>query len=449
MSVDGGEASGQARGRETPPTAAQLGLLLAALPGVRVEPPDWRAQGRVDYVCRESTVLVRDADAERVRDTVGGRWADDPEADAPLTRAHPAGSDPRGNRPVRGRRVAGHRVLEVDGDLAERLALADRVIGPGRATPDHVLWVTPAIGRYCPATEPAVPPATVAAPSPLEPSRRIPLPGLGGRRPRRPVDGTGVRVSVVDTGWSPPAALEHAWLADVTGDEEPTLDAAGNLLPYAGHGTFAAGVVRAVAPGCELRVEGLLVSAGAAFESDVARELTEALLWSPDIVSVQAGTYTRDDHPLLAFDGFVDLLRRRKGTVVLAAAGNDGDVRPFWPAAAPWTTSVGALTADGTARTDYSNHGPWVDVYAVGDDHVNAFLHGTYLTVEPQTPAGELRTFSGSAVWSGTSFATPLVAGMVAERMSRTGAKAPRALADVLEQALSDALPGVGPAALL
>jgi subtilisin family serine protease len=383
---------------------AQIDLILRAFNGeAGVDPPDWRESGVVRYLYRRGSILVRDSDIDRVQAVFDGAAE------------------------VQDSLINGLTRLGTPVPTLEALDRIEAALGLGVASPDHVLSITPLLA--CPATEPE------EVPGSPEPD---PAPSASH------CDGRGIVVSIVDTGWLPDAPAQHGWLHDVDGDPEIVLDGQGHIRPYVGHGTFIAGVLRCMAPAAGIYVEGALARAGATFESDLVRQLDDALRRTPDVISLSVGSRSRHDLALIGFDVFYESrLRHLKGVVLVAAAGNDGDRGPFWPAAYPWAVSVGALGASWRSRAPFSNHGRWVDVYAPGEGLVNAYATGTYVCREPPH-AGERRVFAGMARWSGTSFATPLVAGLIAARMSATGENGRQAADSLLQRARAQALHGLG-----
>ncbi|WP_408897668.1 S8 family peptidase [Nocardioides sp. R1-1] len=304
------------------------------------------------------------------------------------------------------------------------------------ASPDHIVYVT--YPRMCPATEPE------------EPKSRRPWPPPATRAGRVPRSGQ-VRVAVVDTGlWTDAVGSPHSpWLTvgDVVADpsDVETVDSSA-IHAYAGHGTFVAGVISCLAPGTRIEVEGVLVHGGAVYESEIVQQLQEAIDDDdrPQVISISAGTHTRGDFAPLGFEllGESNKLGAREDVLIVAAAGNDASDKPFWPAAFDWVVSVGSVDPD-AGVSDFSNVGPWVDVYARGRDVVNAFPKGTYTCYEPPH-VGEVRTFDGLARWSGTSFSTPVVTGLIAARMRETGQSAREAWRDVLAGATAASDPRGG-----
>jgi subtilisin family serine protease len=187
-------------------------------------------------------------------------------------------------------------------------------------------------------------------------------------------------------------------------------------------------------------------AAGTSMDTDVVARLVELLDRGVDVINLSAGSAVIDVTAMLAFEVFhEDHLSQFPDVVLIAAAGNNGDAVPFWPAAADWATGVGALAADRRHRAWFSNFGTSADVWAPGEFLVNAFATGLYTYDEPPR-AGAQEAFSGMARWSGTSFATPVVVGLVAARMSRTGETARAALDAVLAVAATQQIAGLGPA---
>jgi Subtilase family len=408
----GGDGDGLA-----PPIRAQVNYIEASFADQDI-PIQTTVRGRgVDFMCAEGQLLVRSEYLDRVRAAL-----QQPD-DVHLIRQV----------------VAGVVLLNLvprevpDGQLPtvrQALEQLDSELGPGIATPNHVVTVAPEVGP-CPATEPQeVYQGTESCP---------------GVCPTG--DGAGVLVYVADTGLLAGASDQFPWLTGVTGDLDPLPgpqpDGTQAIPPYTGHGTFVAGVLRTQAPQAEVYVANAFAVAGSTLESDLVQNLVAALELGVDIFHLSIATTTRSDLPLLSFEGWLALLRQYKGVVCVVAAGNDGGRRPSWPAAFSGMVSVGALGADWHGRATFSNYGGWVDVYAPGRDLVNAYATGSYTCYVPPY-SGDVRKFYGMTRWSGTSFSTPLVTGMIADRMSRTGENGKEAAAALLTQARCQAIPGVG-----
>ncbi|MET7473550.1 S8/S53 family peptidase [Streptomyces sp. NPDC005648] len=271
---------------------------------------------------------------------------------------------------------------------------------------------------------------------------------------------TAVGVLVIDNG------LTHDYasvplLAHVQGDLHGTeTDSAGDLLQYVGHGTFIAGLLAAVAPNTDITVRNTLNDAGAVLESEFGQRLFDAVDQNgwPDIISLSAGTSNGRTDGLLGVEGFMQELRGQR-TLLVAAAGNNSSATPFWPAAyaslpdyQDAVLAVGALRSDGEFGACFTNHGSWVSVYAPGERLTSTltgfdapvpytYQHSTYdacrygftyactcqyprhtgaLSVAgtPSSGKADQVMFEGYSHWSGTSFATPVAAGLVAARMT-------------------------------
>ncbi|HEV3365719.1 MAG TPA: S8 family serine peptidase, partial [Acidimicrobiia bacterium] len=97
--------------------------------------------------------------------------------------------------------------------------------------------------------------------------------------------------------------------------------------------------------------------------------------------------------------------------VVVAAAGNNGKDTPFYPAALPSVIGVGALNQD-YSKVIWSNYGHWVDAWEIGSDVVSSFV-GADLRVRGGGGDGK-----DGAIWGGTSFAAPRLAGRLAAAMT-------------------------------
>ncbi|MFJ9742130.1 S8/S53 family peptidase [Streptomyces sp. NPDC101166] len=433
----------------------QFEQIQRALPGV---PLAMGPDDSAEFIYEKGVVLARDGEeAQVVEDAVRAHFT----ATEGLVPDHVRRAGPMTNR-------SGITRIRV-GDPGQGVSGADRTVagalralrgaedrtGRRLVSRNHVVSIAV---NACPGDEP-VPVGSGETPNPAV------------AQAAREEDGGAVAVLVVDTG------LMHDYrsyppLGRTEGDAQiQETDPDGVLQQYVGHGTFIAGLVAAVAPDTHVTVRNTLNDAGAILEYDFGDRLFDAVEqggW-PDIVSLSAGTSNGRVDGLLGVAAFMDELRDRH-TLLVAAAGNNASATPFWPAAyaalpeyADAVLSVGALRGDGEFGACFSNHGPWVRVYAPGERLVSAltgfdrpvpyvYQHSTYdvcrygfgysCTCQSPRHTGVLSEtraategkpdqvmFEGLASWSGTSFATPLVAGLVAAHMKAHQETDPRAAA--------------------
>ena len=440
---------------------------MAAQPDPPPGPPDWEAIHRWrsailqpyldarllqydetdgygnEILYRAGQLVVAEADVERFRALpilAGLRFDATEDVSVPLPPDRRRDGYPtqhRGGRPCAGGRrpalrrprpglARTHRVFQFDPDQIDVAGLARSIrgdfspAGPILVAPNHV--VTGLQRRLgWPSGDP-------------EPAGRLPrLPDA-----KHPEAGEGIRIAILDTGFPETHLPEHMdWFSHDTSwwsmpgepshvDEVDGPPANGFLDAEAGHALFIGGLIRRLAPRAHLIFLKCLNSDGVGTEAGVAQAIGWAVRRRPHIITMSLGGYTLANEASISEDAAIDQARRLvPGVAVLAAAGNDGVTSMAFPAALKHVVAVGALDAARTRVAATSNRGPWVDVYAPGTDLRSTYLIGTEEpTVPPLDPTDtEPDDFgTGSARWSGTSFATAIVAGLLARRLSPSGA---------------------------
>jgi subtilisin family serine protease len=216
------------------------------------------------------------------------------------------------------------------------------------------------------------------------------------------VDESTVIVAIIDTGMDldhPDLAANYLWGWDfVNGDAIPEDDN--------GHGTHCAGTIAGidndigvigVAPNVGLYIMKALNKRGSGSYEDIAN----AIIGATDGPDGTPGTSDDADVISMSLSGpssTVDLENAVNyalsyDVIICAATGNDGYDYPLWPAAYPGVIAVGATDIDDNIAS-FSNRGE--TIFAPGVYVFSTYLSGSYGTM------------------SGTSMATPHVAGVVA-----------------------------------
>lgn len=220
--------------------------------------------------------------------------------------------------------------------------------------------------------------------------------------------GAGVVVAIIDSGvdYGHPSlgggigpGFKVIGGRDFVNDDDDPMD-------DAGHGTHVAGIVAAngggllgVAPEASLLAYKVLDEIGSGRDSWVLAGIEAAIAEGADVVNMSLGRPAFPDDPVIKAveKGFA------AGVVFCVAAGNSGRFLDIGsPGRAPNAITVGALDRDGHLAS-FSSKGPVVPTGAIKPE-----ISAPGVSIRSAVPGG------GFEAYSGTSMASPHVAGVVA-----------------------------------
>jgi hypothetical protein len=209
---------------------------------------------------------------------------------------------------------------------------------------------------------------------------------------------------------------------------------------------LVAGIVNRVAPYAPVRMYRAVDGDGLASEVDVACAMIEAVKDGNQIINLSLGCQTQDDFPPVALEAALAVIAEldarkpdEEKTIIVATAGNCGDRRPFYPAAffgAGYSAvvSVAGLNPNMTP-SPWSSRGFWVTCSTVGQGIPSTYVYGKESPlIDPAET--EFLPPDPFAVWSGTSFAAPQIAGAIAQLYQAPGVSLRGALHELLQVAV-------------
>ena len=249
--------------------------------------------------------------------------------------------------------------------------------------------------------------------------------------------GTGVPVAVIDTGldFNHPDIASNIWTNQAEALGLPGVDDDGNGFvddlhgwdyynwdnnPWDdnGHGTHVSGIIGAVADNAEgiagIAPESKIIpikvlnAGGSGYVTDVINAIRYAADLGAKVINLSLGVFKNYLSRSLqnAFQSAVSYAKD-KGSIVVAAAGNDnGKVENSYPAGIPDVIAVGATDAN-NKRAWFSNFGKLLDFTAPGVDVLSLKAGGVSFGSSSVVDPDYVRA-------SGTSMASPVVAGVVA-----------------------------------
>jgi len=160
--------------------------------------------------------------------------------------------------------------------------------------------------------------------------------------------------------------------------------------PAHGHGTLVAGIIAAIAPDALIMPVRAFDDQGQSDQFTIAKAIYWAVDHGADVINMSFGTLEKSKVLKDAID-----YANKQGVTLIASAGNENMDTEQFPAAYDKVIGVGATNL-WDMKTSFSNFGRSVDVSAPGASIIAPFPNGYY------------------AIVSGTSFASPIVAGEAA-----------------------------------
>lgn len=221
---------------------------------------------------------------------------------------------------------------------------------------------------------------------------------------------SGTRVAIVDSG----VAIDHDDISDkvaARANFSDTKIAKPEDYDKYGHGTHVAGIVAAthnsigvagVCPDCTILDAKVLNSSGVGSSSAIANGINWAVENGAKVINMSLGQRVSSRTLETAVNNAWN-----RGVVIVAAAGNAGTQAKIYPGAYPNVIAV-AATDNRDVKASFSTYGGWVDLAAPGVNVFSTFPNHPFVL---GTQNGRS---TGYDIGSGTSMASPIVAGVAA-----------------------------------